>query len=113
MRLRNLAPVGLCTVLAEYPGLRFACPGLSNLAPFGAELLDCETEDQSPGTKLCRYQRPPGERGAGWTRGWSVLGQHLDPTPPLYAILCYRLRPLSSLISRRPQLLPPLRRGGA
>ena len=34
-----------------------------------------------------------------------------NATPPFYAKLCYRLRPLSSLIGRRTQLLPP-REGG-
>src|SRR5262249_24092829 len=33
-----------------------------------------------------------------------------DP-PPFYANRCYRLRPLSSLIGRRPQLLPPCEGG--
>src|SRR5262245_23731519 len=33
-------PDGALAVFAEYPGLRFASPGLSNLAPFGAALLD-------------------------------------------------------------------------
>src|SRR5262245_48947509 len=61
---RNLAPLGLCTVLAEYPGLRFACPGLSNLAPFGAEVLDGATESHGLETRMCRYQCLAGE-GSG------------------------------------------------
>src|SRR5262245_31009433 len=52
-------------------------------------------------------------RNPKFTRPALGAGFAVDPTPPFYANVCYRLRPLSSLIGRRPQLLPPLLRGGA
>src|SRR5262245_14768963 len=44
-----------------------------------------------------------------WTNAAPVLRWRQvasSATPPFYANLCYRLRPASSLIGRRPQLLP-------
>jgi hypothetical protein len=79
-RERSIRPYGAnISLFTSYPGLRYACPGLFSIAPYGSRPMDC-----SWGGRCGGPFRIAGSMGSWWRySGWAALHDGGIPSPKI------------------------------